>query len=108
MRKIYRVEYVDEAFTPYFTVHTDTNVLWFTESSNGLYYYETATKKKEPIEHALVSIVDKLREAFRNREYRATKLAWQIQGTARCQSLSFFLHAVGDNVFRDLPITRRT
>jgi hypothetical protein len=107
VRMMYKVRYIMNAKVPYFAVYTNNKMLKFVESKGGLYYYDTLQNDGKPVGHTMVSTVKQQREGYTNREYHAAKLARQIQEAAGAQSLTSFLYAVDNNVFRNLPITRR-
>ena len=109
----YRVQY-DSAKEDAILVHTETGIIKFKRTDEGLYAYKPSekykklvAKSKNPIVKAQhhVSTVKENMVGFTKREVDGAKLARKIYHSLGCPTLESFKHALRTNLIKNCPIT---
>ncbi len=104
MKKHHRITY-DSHEGNEFTVHKpDGTARIFKESTNGLFYFDTASSSSEHI--ALVSTVEKNKSRFTSRDYTRAQLARKIQVLVGRPELKDFITYLDNNMLPNCPIDR--
>ena len=103
VKKHFRIQYDSEQRDGCFIVQTEKGEVKFRESTEGLYFHDTA---KHRTEASFVTTVEDNEQKFTKRQVQQAKLARLIQETTGHHTTEVLMRAVDGNTFRDLPISR--